>query len=146
MLVLYVEDTSCYWVRILEHRPGKVDQTSSSTHIIDSTEFLELTMSVSGWYANPANRVKHELVSIGDVCAMMCGNSFQRYSCDLLLVYMHKEKLPPRVYDDDDDDDDSDNDNDNDDGDNNNNNKYLILILISNINNNKYLILISELY
>ena len=146
MLVLYVEDTSCYWVRILEHRPGKADQTSSSTHIIDSTEFLELTMSVSGWYANPANRVKHELVSIGDLCAMMCGNSFQRYSCDLLLVYMHKEKLPPRVYDDDDDDDDSDNDNDNDDGDNNNNNKYLILILISNINNNKYLILISELY
>ena len=57
-------------------------------------------MSVSGWYANPANRVKHELVSIGDLCAMMCGNSFQRYSCDLLLVYMHKEKLPPKVYDD----------------------------------------------
>ena len=95
-------------------------------------------MSVSGWYANPANRVKHELVSIGDLCAMMCGNSFQRYSCDLLLVYMHKEKLPPKV-------DDDDNDNDDDDGDNNNN-KYLILILISNINNNKYLILISELY
>ena len=103
-------------------------------------------MSVSGWYANPANRVKHELVSIGDLCAMMCGNSFQRYSCDLLLGYMHKEKLPPKVYDDDDDDD-GDNDNDNDDDDdNNNNNKYLILILISNINNNKYLILISELY
>ena len=61
-------------------------------------------MSVSGWYANPANRVKHELVSIGDLCAMMCGNSFQRYSCDLLLVYMHKEKLPPKVYDDDDND------------------------------------------
>ena len=61
-------------------------------------------MSVSGWYANPANRVKHELVSIGDLCAMMCGNSFQRYSCDLLLVYMHKEKLPPTVYDDDDND------------------------------------------
>ena len=61
-------------------------------------------MSVSGWYANPANRVKHELVFIGDVCAMMCGNSFQRYSCDLLLVYMHKEKLPPKVYDDDDND------------------------------------------
>ena len=100
-------------------------------------------MSVSGWYANPANRVKHELVSIGDLCAMMCGNSFQRYSCDLLLVYMHKEKLPPKVYGDDDDD--NDNDNDDDDGDNNNNNKYLILILISNINNNKYLILISEL-
>ena len=101
-------------------------------------------MSVSGWYANPANRVKHELVSIGDLCAMMCGNSFQRYSCDLLLVYMHKEKLPPKVYDDDND---NDNDNDADDGDNNNNNnKYLILILISNINNNKYLILISELY
>ena len=97
-------------------------------------------MSVSGWYANPANRVKHELVSIGDLCAMMCGNSFQRYSCDLLLVYMHKEKLPPKVYDDDD------NDNDDDDCDNNNNNKYLILILISNINSNKYLILISELY
>ena len=96
-------------------------------------------MSVSGWYANPANRVKHELVSIGDLCAMMCGNSFQRYSCDLLLVYMHKEKLPPKVYDDDD------NDNDDDDCDNNNNNKYLILILISNINSNKYLILISEL-
>ena len=94
-------------------------------------------MSVSGWYANPANRVKHELVSIGDLCAMMCGNSFQRYSCDLLLVYMHKEKLPPKVYDDDDDDDDNDNDN---------NDKYLILMLISNINNNKYLILISELY
>ena len=105
-------------------------------------------MSVSGWYANPANRVKHELVSIGDLCAMMCGNSFQRYSCDLLLVYMHKEKLPPKVYDDDDDNDnDNDNDNDADDCDNNNNNnKYLILILISNINNNKYLILISELY
>ena len=107
-------------------------------------------MSVSGWYANPANRVKHELVSIGDLCAMMCGNSFQRYSCDLLLVYMHKEKLPPKVYDDnDDDDDDDDNDNDNDDDDDdggNNNNKYIILILISNINNNKYLILISELY
>ena len=107
-------------------------------------------MSVSGWYANPANRVKHELVSIGDLCAMMCGNSFQRYSCELLLVYMHKEKLPPKVYDDDDDDDDdddndNDNDNDNDDGDNNNN-KYLILILISNINDNKYLILLSELY
>ena len=101
-------------------------------------------MSVSGWYANPANRVKHELVSIGDLCAMMCGNSFQRYSCDLLLVYMHKEKLPPKMYDDDDD---NDNDNDDDDCDNNNNNnKYLILILISNINNNKYLILISELY
>ena len=137
-------------MRILEHRPGKADQTSSSTHIIDSTEFLELTMSVSGWYANPANRVKHELVSIGDLCAMMCGNSFQRYSCDLLLVYMHKEKLPPKVYDDDDDNDnDNDNDNDADDCDNNNNNnnnKYLILILISNINNNKYLILISELY
>ena len=107
-------------------------------------------MSVSGWYANPANRVKHELVSIGDLCAMMSGNSFQRYSCDLLLVYMHKEKLPPKVYDDDDDnDDDNDNDNDADDCDNNNNNnnKYLILILISNINNNnKYLILMSELY
>ena len=105
-------------------------------------------MSVSGWYANPANRVKHELVSIGDLCAMMCGNSFQRYSCDLLLVYMHKEKLPPKVYDDnDDDDDDNDNDNDDDDDDGgNNNNKYIILILISNINNNKYLILISELY
>ena len=101
-------------------------------------------MSVSGWYANPANRVKHELVSIGDLCAMMCGNSFQRYSCDLLLVYMHKEKLPPKVYDDDDDDD-NDNDDD-DDNNNNNNNKYLTLILISNINNNKYLILISELY
>ena len=104
-------------------------------------------MSVSGWYANPANRVKHELVSIGDLCAMMCGNSFQRYSCDLLLVYVHKEKLPPKVYDDDDDD--NDNDNDADDGDNNNNNnnnKYLTLILTSNINNNKYLILISELY
>ena len=99
-------------------------------------------MSVSGWYANPANRVKHELVSIGDLCSMMCGNSFQRYSCDLLLVYMHEEKLPPKMYDDDDD-----NDNDDDDCDNNNNNnKYLILILISNINNNKYLILISELY
>ena len=70
----------------------KADQTSSSSsHIVDSTEFLELTMSVSGWYANPANRVKHELVSIGDLCAMMCGNSFQRYSCDLLLVCMHKE-------------------------------------------------------
>ena len=134
-------------MRILEHRPGKVDQTGSSTHIIDSTEFLELTMSVSGWYANPANRVKHELVSIGDLCAMMCGNSFQRYSCDLLLVYMHKEKLPPKVYYDDDDDNDNDNDNDDDDDDDdNNNNKYLILILISNINNNKYLILISELY
>ena len=135
-------------MRILEHRPGKADQTGSSTHIIDSTEFLELTMSVSGWYANPANRVKHELVSIGDLCAMMCGNSFQRYSCDLLLVYMHKEKLPPKVYDDDDDNDnDNDNVNDADDCDNNNNNnKYLILILISNINNNKYLILISELY
>ena len=134
-------------MRILEHRPGKADQTSSSTHIIDSTEFLELTMSVSGWYANPANRVKHELVSIGDLCAMMCGNSFQRYSCDLLLVYMHKEKLPPKVYDDDDNDDnDNDNDNDNDDDDNNNNNKYLLLIFISNINNNKYLILISEVY
>ena len=93
-------------------------------------------MSVSGWYSNPANRVKHELVCIGDLCAMMCGNSFQRYSCDLLLVYMHKEKLPPKVDDDDNDDDDGDN----------NNNKYLILILISNINNNKYLILISELY
>ena len=105
-------------------------------------------MSVSGWYANPANRVKHELVSIGDLCAMMCGNSFQRYSCDLLLVYMHKEKLPPKVYDDnDDDDDDNDNDDDDDDDDGgNNNNKYIILILISNINNNKYLILISELY
>ena len=105
-------------------------------------------MSVSGWYANPANRVKHELVSIGDLCAMMCGNSFQRYSCDLLLVYMHKEKLPPKVYDDDDDDDnDNDNDNDNDDdNNNNNNNKYLLLIFISNINNNKYLILISEVY
>ena len=105
-------------------------------------------MSVSGWYANPAKRVKHELVSIGDLCAMMCGNSFQRYSCDLLLVYMHKEKLPPKVYDDnDDDDDDNDNDNDDDDDDGgNNNNKYIILILISNINNNKYLILISELY
>ena len=99
-------------------------------------------MSVSGWYANPANRVKHELVSIGDLCAMMCGNSFQRYSCDLLLVYMHKEKLPPKVYDDND----NDNDNDDDDDGDNNNNKYLILILISNINNNKYLILISELY
>ena len=61
-------------------------------------------MSVSGWYSNPANRVKHELVCIGDLCAMMCGNSFQRYSCDLLLVYMHKEKLPPKVYDDDDND------------------------------------------
>ena len=98
-------------------------------------------MSVSGWYANPANRVKHELVCIGDLCAMMCGNSFQRYSCDLLLVYMHEEKLPPKMYDDDD------NDNDDDDCDNNNNNnKYLILILISNINNNKYLILISKLY
>ena len=101
-------------------------------------------MSVSGWYANPANRVKHELVSIGDLCAMMCANSFQRYSWDLLLVYMHKEKLPPKVYDDDDDDD-NDNDDD-DDNNNNNNNKYLTLILISNINNNKYLILISELY
>ena len=134
-------------MRILEHRPGKADQTGSSTHIIDGTEFLELTMSVSGWYANPANRVKHELVSIGDLCAMMCGNSFQRYSCELLLVYMHKEKPPPKVYGDDDDDNDNDNDNDDDDGDNNNNNnKYLILTLISNINNNKYLILISELY
>ena len=61
-------------------------------------------MSVSGWYANPANRVKRELVSIGDLCAMMCGNSFQRYIWDLLLVYMHKEKLPPKVYDDDDND------------------------------------------
>ena len=131
-------------MRILEHRREKADQTSSSTHIIDSTEFLELTMSVSGWYANPANRVKHELVSIGDLCAMMCGNSFQRYSCDLLLVYMHKEKLPPKVYDDDHND--NDNDNEDDDGDSNNNNKYLILILISNINNNKYLILMSELY
>ena len=107
-------------------------------------------MSVSGWYANPANRVKHELVSIGDLCAMMCGNSFQRYSCDLLLVYMHKEKLPPKVYDDDDNDNDNDNDvddcdNNNNYNNNNNNNKYLILILISNIYNNKYLILISEL-
>ena len=103
-------------------------------------------MSVSGWYANPANRVKHELVCIGDLCAMMCGNSFQRYSCDLLLVYMHKEKLPPKVYDDDDNDNDNDNDVDDcDNNNNNNNNKYLILILISNIYNNKYLILISEL-
>ena len=94
MLVLNVEDTSCYWVRILEHRPVKADQTSSSSsssRTIDSTEFLELTMSVSGWYANPANRVKHELVSIGDLCAMMSGNSFQRYKCNLLLVYIHKE-------------------------------------------------------
>ena len=36
-------------------------------------------MSVSGWYADPLNRVKHELVSVGDLCAVMSGNSFQRY-------------------------------------------------------------------
>lgn len=78
VLILSVETTSCYWVRILEHRPGVEQQTASCSRTTHGTEFLELTMSVSGWYADPSNRVKHGLVSIGDLCAVMSGNSYQR--------------------------------------------------------------------
>ena len=66
-------------MRILEHRPGVEQQTASCSRTTHGTEFLELTMSVSGWYADPSNRVKHGLVSIGDLCAVMSGNSYQRY-------------------------------------------------------------------
>lgn len=80
MLILNVIDASCYWVRILDHRPTDANQTSSQ--IADSTEFLELTMAVSGWYADPNHRVKQELVDVGDLCAVKLenSNSFHRYS------------------------------------------------------------------
>ena len=68
-----VIDASCYWVRILEHRPTGDGKTSSRT--ADSTEFLELTMAVSGWYADPNHRVKHELVDVGDLCSVKLENS-----------------------------------------------------------------------
>ena len=79
VLILSIESASCYWVRILEHRPTDAHQTGSCSHTVDNTEFLELTMSTSGWFADPSHRVKHELVSVGDLCAVKAGNTFQRY-------------------------------------------------------------------
>lgn len=75
-------------MRILEHRAADAYQTGSNVcHVVDSTEFLELTMSISGWFANPSHRVKHELVSVGDLCAVMTtGSSFQRYIVTYYLL------------------------------------------------------------
>ena len=92
MLILNVIDASCYWVRILEHKPTDRNQTSSQ--IADSTEFLELTMAVSGWYADPNHRVKQELIVVGDLCCVKLenSNSFHRYSTRNMQV------LPMQSY------------------------------------------------
>ena len=75
VLVLSVESTSCYWVRILQHCPAESQNTWSYNHIADNMEFLELTVSISGWFADPLHRIKHEMVSVGDLCAIMLANS-----------------------------------------------------------------------
>lgn len=75
VLVLSVESTSCYWVRILQHCPAESQNTGSYNHIADNMEFLELTVSISGWFADPLHRIKHEMVSVGDLCAIMLANS-----------------------------------------------------------------------
>ena len=86
MLILNVVDASCYWVRILDHKPTDGNQTSSE--IADSTEFLDLTMAVSGWYADPNHRVKQELIVVGDLCCvkLVNSNSFHRYSMRVVHV------------------------------------------------------------
>ena len=80
MLILNVIDASCYWVRILEHKP--TDGKPTSSEIANSTEFLDLTMAVSGWFADPNHRVKQELIVVGDLCCVKLenSNSFHRYS------------------------------------------------------------------
>ena len=94
MLILNVVDASCYWVRILEHKPTDGHQTSSE--IADSTEFLDLTMAVSGWYADPNHRVKQELIVVGDLCCVKLqnSNSFHRYSArNMRVVHMQSYLL-----------------------------------------------------
>lgn len=92
MLILNVIDASCYWVRILEHKPTDGNQTSSE--IADSTEFLDLTMAVSGWYADPNHLVKQELIVAGDLCCVKLenSNSFHRYSTRIMQV-LHMQSL-----------------------------------------------------
>ena len=82
MLILNVIDASCYWVRILEHKP--TDGKPTSSEIANSTEFLDLTMAVSGWFADPNHRVKQELIVVGDLCCVKLenSNSFHRYSTE----------------------------------------------------------------
>lgn len=81
VLILSVENTSSYWVRILEHKALDSQQAGTHTHTADSTDFLELTMSINGWFADPSHIVKQEQVSVGDLCALMTnGKPFQRYS------------------------------------------------------------------
>lgn len=75
VLVLSVESTSCYWVRIIGHRPAEAHNAGSFCHTADSKEFLELTLSISGWFADPLLRIKHEVVSVGDLCAIMSASS-----------------------------------------------------------------------
>jgi len=66
----------------LEHKP--TDGKPTSSEIANSTEFLDLTMAVSGWYADPNHRVKQELIVVGDLCCVKLenSNSFHRYSAE----------------------------------------------------------------
>ena len=94
VLILNVVDASCYWVRILEHKPADGNQTSRETAY--STEFLDLTMAVSGWYADPNHRVKQELIVVGDLCCVKLenSNSFHRYlTRNMRVVHMQSYLL-----------------------------------------------------
>ncbi|KAL9974651.1 hypothetical protein ACROYT_G011712 [Oculina patagonica] len=93
VLILNVIDASCYWVRILDHRPTDANQTSSQ--IVDSTEFLKLTMAVSGWYADPNHRVKQELVDVGDLCAVKLENSNSFHRVKVCSVTKHDHNSKP---------------------------------------------------
>ena len=94
VLVLHVEDASCCWVRLLEHRTSRVGQ--ATPHVRDYTaEFLELAMNLSKWFAQPSNCVRYQLVKVGDLCAIKEGSSFHRCRCVLILYFQVQKYILP---------------------------------------------------
>lgn len=76
MLVLSVESIFCYWVRIIGYRFVEVYNVGFFCYIVDSKEFLELIMFISGWFVDLLFRIKYEVVLVGDLCVIMFVSSF----------------------------------------------------------------------
>ncbi|KAK3755414.1 hypothetical protein QZH41_016628 [Actinostola sp. cb2023] len=83
VLVLYVMNATCLWVRILEHRNPKGE--TIPYHCNGNTKFLQMTIDMGMWYGNVANRKKVDMARMSDMCAIEEDGSYHRVKvCDIV--------------------------------------------------------------
>ncbi|XP_071511163.1 putative ATP-dependent RNA helicase TDRD12 [Diadema antillarum] len=66
VLITHVVDASCYYARLIKHRPSDHHHTVSM-----ETDAVQLNLDLQAWYADPAHQLAQRPLKIGQVCGVV---------------------------------------------------------------------------